>query len=194
MIRKNDITGIILAGGKSSRIGSDKGFLSLNEATFISHIIKAIKPFVNDIIIVSNNSDYDVYKLKRVADIIEDAGPLAGLYSGLNESETESNLVLSCDVPLVNGAVLNKLIKGFDAEKDIIQLKSKNRTMPLIAIYKKQCLHHCQDLLLKGERSLRTAVEQLNTKTIELESELDPYVRNINTTLELKELRNELEH
>ena len=194
MIRKNDITGIILAGGKSSRIGSDKGFLSLNEATFISHIIKAIKPFVNDIIIVSNNSDYDVYKLKRVADIIEDAGPLAGLYSGLNESETESNLVLSCDVPLVNGAVLNKLIKGFDAEKDIIQLKSKNRTMPLIAIYKKQCLHHCQDLLLKGERRLRTAVEQLNTKTIELESELDPYVRNINTTLELKELRNELEH
>ena len=194
MIRKNDITGIILAGGKSSRIGSDKGFLSLNGATFISHIIKAIKPFVNDIIIVSNNSDYDVYKLKRVADIIEDAGPLAGLYSGLNESETEYNLVLSCDVPLINGAVLNKLIKGFDAEKDIIQLKSKNRTMPLIAIYKKQCLHHCQDLLLKGERRLRTAVEQLNTKTIELESELDPYVRNINTTLELKELRNELEH
>ena len=194
MIRKNDITGIILAGGKSSRIGSDKGFLSLNEATFISHIIKAIKPFVNDIIIVSNNSDYDVYKLKRVADIIEDAGPLAGLYSGLNESETEYNLVLSCDVPLINGAVLNKLIKGFDAEKDIIQLKSKNRTMPLIAIYKKQCLHHCQDLLLKGERRLRTAVEQLNTKTIKLEPELDPYVRNINTTLELKELRNELEH
>jgi molybdenum cofactor guanylyltransferase len=194
MINKNDITGIVLAGGKSSRIGSDKGFLSLNGTTFMSHIIKAIKPFVNDIIIVSNNSNYDVYKLQRVEDVIQDAGPLAGLYSGLYKSETEYNLVLSCDIPLVNGAVLIKLIEGFDAEKDVIQLKSKSKTMPLIAFYKKHCMHHCMELLQKGERRLRTAVEQLNTKTIQLDPELDPYVRNINTLSELKELRSELEH
>jgi molybdenum cofactor guanylyltransferase len=194
MIQKNNITGIILAGGKSSRIGSDKGFLTLNDSTFISHIIKAIKPLVNDIIIVSNNSDYDIFNLKRVEDIIEDAGPLAGLCSGLNESETEYNLVLSCDVPSINSAVLNKLIKGFDAEKDVIQLKSKNKTMPLIALYNKQCMEKCMDLLQKGERRLRTVVEQFNTKTIELDPDLDQYVRNINTLSELKELRSELEH
>jgi molybdenum cofactor guanylyltransferase len=194
MIQKNNITGIILAGGKSSRIGSDKGFLTLNDSTFISHIIKAVKPFVGDIIIVSNNSDYDIFNLKRVEDIIEDAGPLAGLCSGLNESETEYNLVLSCDVPSINSAVLNKLIKGFDAEKDVIQLKSKNKTMPLIALYNKQCMEKCMDLLQKGERRLRTVVEQFNTKTIELDPDLDQYVRNINTLSELKELRSELEH
>lgn len=194
MIRKNDITGIVLAGGKSSRIGSDKGFLILNGSTFMSLIIKTVEPFVNDIIIVSNNSDYDVFKLKRVEDILEDAGPLAGLYSGLYESETEYNLVLSCDVPLINSVVLNKLIKGFDAEKDVIQLKSKNKTMPLIALYKRHCLHHCMDLLQKGERRLRTAVEQLNSKTIELDPDLDQYVRNINTVSELKKIRRELKH
>jgi molybdenum cofactor guanylyltransferase len=194
MIQKNNITGIVLAGGKSSRIGSDKGFLTLNDSTFMTHIIKAVKPFVDDIIIVSNNSDYDIFSLKRVEDIIEDAGPLAGLYSGLNESETEYNLVLSCDVPLINSAVLNKLIEGFDADKDVIQLKSKSKTMPLIALYKKHCMHQCLDLLQKGERRLRTAVEQLKTKTIQLDPDLDQYVRNINTLSELKELRSELEH
>ena len=194
MIQKNNITGIILAGGKSSRIGSDKGFLTLNDSTFMTHIIKAIKPLVNNIIIVSNNSDYDIFNLKRAEDIIEDAGPLAGLYSGLYESETEYNLVLSCDVPLINSSVLNKLIEGFDAEKDVIQLKSKIKTMPLIALYNKQCMEKCIDLLQKGERRLRTVVEQFNTKTIELDPDLDQYVRNINTLSELKELRSELEH
>ena len=194
MIDKKDITGIILAGGKSSRMGSDKGFLKLNGYTFMSHIIKAIKPIVNTIIIVSNNSDYDEFGHKRVEDIIEDTGPLAGLYSGLYHSETENNLVLSCDVPLINSAVLIKLIEGFDDSYDVIQLQSQNKTMPLIALYKKECLHKCLELLDKDEKRLRIAVEQMNTKTIELDYELDKYVKNINTIDQLNDIKNAVEH
>ena len=130
------ITGIILAGGKSSRMGQDKGFLKLKGKTFMSYIIRALKPVVSDIIIVSNNSDYDAFKLKRVEDVMEDSGPLAGLYSGLLNSETENNIVLSCDVPLINTAVLNKLIEGFGDETEAIQIESMGKTMPLVAIYK----------------------------------------------------------
>ena len=82
-MKRETTTGIILAGGKSSRMGQDKGLLMLNGRTFMSHIIEALEPVVSDIIIVSNNSDYDIYKLKRVADILKDSGPLAGLYTGL---------------------------------------------------------------------------------------------------------------
>ncbi len=194
MADKKDITGIILAGGKSSRMGSDKGFLSLNGIPFISLIIKTVKPFVDDIIIVSNNPDYDIFNLKRVEDILKDAGPLAGLYSGLYHSETEKNLVLSCDVPLINGAILKKLIEGIDPEKDVVQLQSQGKTMPLIAIYKKHCMPRCLDLLQEGERRLREAVMQLETKTIELDPDLEQYVRNINTKSQLTALRNELAH
>ena len=189
-----DITGILLAGGKSSRMGSDKGFLKLNGATFMSLIIEAVQPLVNDIIIVSNNSEYDIFNLKRVDDIVKDAGPLAGLFTGLFYSETEYNLVLSCDVPLINNAVLDKLIEGLDSDTDVIQLQSQGKTMPLIALYKKQCMHQCLDQLKKGERRLRMAVEGLNTKTIALDPDLDPFVRNINTLSELTQLKNELEH
>ena len=194
MNNKQNITGIILAGGKSSRMGSDKGFLKLNGSTFVSHIIEAIKPMVNEIIVVSNNSDYDVFNLKRVNDIIEDAGPLAGLYTGLFHSKTEFNLVLSCDIPFINTAVLKQLIEGFDDDFDAIQLQSQDKTMPLIAMYKRQWMHQFLKLLQNDKRRLRIAVEQLHTKTITIDSEWDQYVENINTMDQLIEIRNEVEH
>jgi len=191
---EQNITGIILAGGKSSRMGSDKGFLELNGNTFISLIIEAVKPLVKDIIIVSNNSAYDQFGHQRVDDMIEDAGPVAGLYSGLYHSKTEHNLVVSCDVPLIKTAVLNTLIDGFDADFDVIQLQSQNKTIPLIALYKKQCMDTFWELLQNDERRLRFAVDRLNTKTIILDGKFDKFVKNINTVEQLNEIKNAVEY
>jgi molybdopterin-guanine dinucleotide biosynthesis protein A len=194
MKEHHNITGIILAGGKSTRIGTDKAFLKLNGITFIEHITKSISPFVSDIIIVSNNTAYDKLGFKRVEDLIKDSGPLAGLYTGLHYSKTAYNLVLSCDVPLVNNRVLNTLIDGIDGTSEVIQLKSLDRTIPLIAIYKKECVTKCLELLNKGERRLRAFVNQLNTKTITLKSDLDIYVQNINTLEQFKDIEHAIEH
>ncbi|MGY8886185.1 MAG: molybdenum cofactor guanylyltransferase [Flavobacteriales bacterium] len=193
MKKKSTITGIILAGGKSSRMGEDKGFLKLNGKTFMSSIIAALKPIVGEIIIVSNNSEYDVFNLKRVADSMEDSGPLAGLYSGLLHSETENNIVLSCDVPLISSSVLKKLLEGAPSEAEVIQFESEGKTMPLVAMYKKKCRHHFLKLLQTNERRLRFAIDQLDVKTITLDSELGKTVRNINTISELKDLKHEFE-
>ena len=191
---KKRITGIILAGGKSSRMGKDKGLLELNGKTFMSRIIEALEPVVDTIIIVSNNSDYDVFNLKRVEDIIKDSGPLAGLFTGLFYSETENNIVLSCDVPLINKLVLEELINTFDSETVAIQIESQGRTMPLVAMYKKQAMHVLLKQLQQGERRLIVAIEKLNLKTLKLIPELEQYVRNINTLQELKEIKHEFDH
>lgn len=193
MKKKSTITGIILAGGKSSRMGEDKGFLKLNGKTFMSSIIAALNPIVGEIIIVSNNSEYDVFNLKRVADSMEDSGPLAGLYSGLLHSETENNIVLSCDVPLISTSVLKKLLEGAPSEAEVIQFESEGKTIPLVAMYKKKCRHHFLKLLQTNERRLRFAIDQLDVKTITLDSELGKTVRNINTISELKDLKHEFE-
>ena len=193
MKKKSTITGIILAGGKSSRMGEDKGFLKLNGKTFMSSIIAALNPIVGEIIIVSNNSEYDVFDLKRVADSMEESGPLAGLYSGLLHSETENNIVLSCDVPLISTSVLKKLLEGAPSEAEVIQFESEGKTMPLVAMYKKKCRHHFLKLLQTNERRLRFAIDQLDVKTITLDSELGKTVRNINTISELKDLKHEFE-
>lgn len=194
MKEHHNITAIILAGGKSTRIGTDKAFIKLNGITFIEHITKSISPFVNEIIIVSDNAAYDKLGYKRVEDLIKDSGPLAGLYTGLHYSKTAYNLVLSCDVPLLNDRVLNTLIDGIDGTSEVIQLKSLDRTIPLVAIYKKECVTKCLELLNKGERRLRAFVNQLNTKTITLKSDLDIYVQNINTLEQFKDIEHAIEH
>jgi len=194
MIQKKNITAIVLAGGKSSRMGADKGFIDLNGSSFMERILKTVEPCTQHKIIVSSNPKYDVFNAIRVSDIIPNAGPLAGLFSGLFYSESDVNLVLSCDVPLINIAVLNTLIDNYDPENDVTQVQSQGKSMPLIALYKKQCMHPCLEFLKKGERRLTEVVRQLKTKTIVLDSSLDPMVRNINTEDELKVIRHELEH
>jgi molybdenum cofactor guanylyltransferase len=194
MIDKKHITGIILAGGKSSRIGSDKGFLLLKNKPFILHVIEALQPLVSDIIIVSNNADYDIFKLKRVNDLIEDSGPLAGIYTGLHYSNTENNLVLSCDIPLINTETLRKLEILKEENVDVIQLESNSKTMPLIALYKKHCENKFFELLQQGEKRLRFAVNKCKVKTIVLNEALEKVTTNINTLNDLNKITHEINH
>ena len=194
MSNKNNITGIILAGGKSTRMGSDKGFVTYQNKPFIQHIIDTLQPLVSEIIIVSNNPDYDVFKLKRIDDVIKDAGPLAGIYTGLHHSKTEKNLVLSCDIPAINQDVLKQLILQKNEEIDVVQVESKGKTMPLIALYNKRCASTCLALLESGERRLRFLIKQLKSKTIVLDDTLEKYTANINSQSDLKQLNNEFKH
>lgn len=185
MTKKQNITGIILSGGKSSRMGTDKGFLKFNGKSFVQHSIDALKPLVTDIIIISNNKDYDVFGLKRIEDDIENAGPLAGIYSGLKHSKTDYNLVLSCDIPLINSTILQKLLDAMDDDSQIIQIESQGKTMPLIALYKKQCEPIFLKLLNEGERRLQYAVNQCRVKNVVLNEEETYFTQNINTPEQL---------
>jgi molybdopterin-guanine dinucleotide biosynthesis protein A len=186
MIEKKDITGILLAGGKSSRMGTDKGFLKLNKKSFIEYSMEALQPLVSQMLIVANNPDYDVFKIKRVDDLIKDAGPLAGIYSGLKHSKTEYNLVLSCDIPLIKTEILEKLMEAQDGCQDVIQIISNGKSMPLIALYKKTCATIFYKLLQNDERRLHVALNQCKVKNIILNSEYDLFTKNINTPEELK--------
>ena len=188
MIEKSHITGIILAGGRSSRMGTDKGLLDLNGKTFLQYSMEALNPLVSKIMIISDNAAYDIFNLERVEDIIKDSGPLAGIYTGLNKSKTEYNLVLSCDIPLVQSNVLKILIEEED-NHDIVQIKSNGRDMPLIALYRKHCENKFLELLQNNERRLHVAVNQCRVKSVKLNTESEMFTKNINTPEDLKNLK-----
>jgi molybdopterin-guanine dinucleotide biosynthesis protein A len=194
MKNSKKITAIILAGGKSSRMGRDKGSLILNGSSFLRRIIEVVKPIVNDIIIVSNNPGHDMMDCIRVNDHIENSGPLAGLYAGLFHSTTPFNLVLSCDIPFIKTSILEQLINQIDDDNDVVQIESHGKTMPLIAVYKKECMYECLKLLNIGERRLRVAVKQFKTKNIPLHASLDRYISNVNTTQQLNQLKHEFDN
>lgn len=188
MINKKDITGIILAGGKSSRMGTDKGFLKLNNKPFVQYSIEALKALVSEIIIVSDNSDYDVFGLKRITDEIKEAGPVSGIYSGLEASKTDYNLILSCDIPLITSEVLKKLINAIDGTSEIIQAESNGKTMPLIALYKRCVKDRFKNFLKQDERRLRIAIKGCNYKNVVLDESFQNVTLNINTKEELKQI------
>lgn len=190
MIEKSHITGIILAGGRSSRMGTDKGLLDLNGKTFLQYSMEALNPLVSKIMIISDNAAYDIFNVERVEDIIKDSGPLAGIYTGLKKSNTEYNLVLSCDIPLVQSNVLKMLIEAENGHYDIVQIESNGRDMPLIALYSKRCESVFLELLQNDERRLHVAVNQCQVKKVKLCEETEIFTKNINTPEELKNLKN----
>ncbi|MCF7569092.1 molybdenum cofactor guanylyltransferase [Sabulilitoribacter arenilitoris] len=194
MIEKKSVTGIILAGGKSSRMGSDKGFLMLNNKPFIQYSIDALTPLVSEIIIISDASEYDDLGLKRITDITKDAGPISGIYSGLEASKTELNLVLSCDIPLITSEVLQKLINAIDDESEIIQAESNDKTMPLIALYKKPVKDRFKNFLEQDERRLRVAIKSCNYKNVVLDEAYQNATLNVNTKEEFKQIEDAYYH
>jgi molybdopterin-guanine dinucleotide biosynthesis protein A len=89
---------------------------------------------------------------------------------------------------------LKILINNIEEGYDVIQLESKGQTLPLIAIYTQDSMAYFKDLLVAGERRLRTAVTGLRVKTIPLDTSLTSFVQNINTQTEYNSIKNELEY
>ena len=188
MDTKTKISGIILAGGKSSRMGKDKASLKLGDTTFIEHIIDIMTPFVEEIIIISDNKKHDRFNIRREEDFLKDSGPLSGLYSGLYSAKYKNVLALSCDVPLISEDIISTLINKSKEDVDVNQIESNGKTMPLIALYKKSCWVPFHKLLLNDERRLRVAINSLTYNTIKIDNTYAEHVQNINTKDELKAL------
>lgn len=108
----NDITGIILSGGKSTRMGVNKSFLKIGEQFVIEKIFNVMKSVFSELIIITNEPElYEFLGVKTYKDIYTDVGPIAGIHSGLTHSKTEKNFVISCDMPLINAEVIQSIIE-----------------------------------------------------------------------------------
>ena len=186
MKSKNNITGIILAGGKSSRMGTEKGLIIYKNKPFVEHIIEAMSPLVDNIIIISNNKVYESFGFKCYEDLIKNTGPLAGIYTGLRYSKTDYNLIVSCDIPLVKTIVLQKLIDQKNDASEVIQLQSQGKNMPLIALYKKSCEVIFKKELHQNQKKVQTALKKCNVKTVVIDESLEQVTANINTPEDLE--------
>ena len=191
MNSKKTITGIVLAGGKSRRMSTDKALLLFKGKPFLSHVIEALMPMADEILIVSDNKKHEKFNFKRVSDTMIDAGPLSGLHAGLKHSNTELNIILSCDVPLIQTSVLEIILANNTDENDVIQIEEEGKSHPLIALYKKRATPHLLAALQKGERKLSKALIGLNVKSISISKSHYEALRNINTRSDLKSIENE---
>lgn len=172
-IKKNKeiprLTAIILAGGKSSRIGSDKdkAILKLNGKRLIDIVISKLKHIVGDnIIIVGPPEKYPSYE-QVVSDLFNQRGLLVGLYSGLRASASRYNLVVGCDMPFLKVELLQYMRDMIDSNDIIIPRYAKSYVEPLCAIYSKDCLEVMKRNIEAGILSIRRIFPYLKVKYIE---------------------------
>ncbi len=131
---------VILAGGKSSRMGQNKALLPIGGLTNIERIKNCLAEVFDDIIIVANAEEpYQFLDLPIVKDKIINKGPLAGIQAGLLAAKHETNLVVACDMPFISAQIAKQLVEqsqGYDAVVPLV----KGKHQPLFAVYKKALL------------------------------------------------------
>lgn len=178
----SNISGFILAGGKSRRMGTDKALLTFQEKPLLEHMIKLIGPFCNTIAISGQNPDYSIFGVEMVPDLYSGCGPIAGIYSSMNHSGCDWNLLVGVDVPYVNEELLFLLISNI-GERDCIIPQHTSGVEPLIGLYHRRALPVVEEMIKGGNYKLTDLVSKLNTQYLDCNDLVKKYPRlfmNIN--------------
>lgn len=135
---ENKFTGIILAGGKSSRMGKNKALMLLNGKRIIEYVYEMFDSFCDEIIISTNSpEEYNFLPARKQKDFYSNIGPIAGLHAGLKTSGNEINFICSCDTPFLTKELFLYLHRN-SANKDIVTPSHNGITEPIIGLFKKK--------------------------------------------------------
>jgi molybdopterin-guanine dinucleotide biosynthesis protein A len=188
------VTGIVLAGGRSSRFGRDKLAERIDGRTLLDSAIDGATPIATEILVVAApDAAPDLPTGTRlVHDPVAFEGPLAGAAAGLRAAHESMVLVVGGDMPTLVGAVIDSMLAALDvAGVEAVVLEHEGRARPLpIAMRRDPALAAADVLLADGERKLRALIETLDTTAIPEATwrALDPYgmtVRDIDTPADL---------
>jgi len=185
------ITGVILAGGKSSRMNFDKGLIKLNGKVLVQYSIETLQAVFEQVVINTNQPEYAQFGLEIWEDTIKDIGPLGGIYTSLQRSHNDYCFVLACDMPFVDSAIVQKIISesnGFD----IVIPYTTDGYEPLCALYSKNILPIVQKMISETNYKMQNLIHNVNTKTIDFTDFISSYRKNpfhnINTQKELNQV------
>jgi molybdenum cofactor guanylyltransferase len=192
------VTGVILAGGKSRRMGRDKAFLPLGKGMLIERVIEVIQQVADDVILITNTPEqYQRFGLPMFADVIPEAGSLGGIYTGLMHAKTAHSLCLACDMPFVKPAFL-RLLCETAAEADVVIPRNTEDFQPLCAVYSQACREAIRQRIEAGRLKITGFFEQVRVRVIqgELLARYDPHnvmFFNANTPEEYEQAQRLLE-
>jgi molybdopterin-guanine dinucleotide biosynthesis protein A len=192
------ISCIILAGGKSLRLGHDKVIERLGNTTLLEKVISRIDSFSQEIVIVTaEKRDFEQLsgnpKVKTVTDILPGRGSLGGIYTGLVNSSFFHNLVIAADMPFLNRELIGYMIETAEGFDYVIPRFGKFYE-PLHAIYSKNCISPIEDMINRDRRVIIELFDYVKVRYVDTE-EIDRFdpehlsFFNINTKQDLERAR-----
>jgi molybdopterin-guanine dinucleotide biosynthesis protein A len=189
------VSGVILAGGKSRRMGgSPKALIPFGERPLIQHIVETLETVVPDCLVVTNSPGlYAFLGLPMVGDVYPEGGSLGGIYSGLAAIPGEAALCVACDMPFLSGGLLGYLATH-SADADVVIPEAAGELQPLHAVYGKACLPAMERRLQSGQLKITGFFDEVRVLAIP-EAEVarfgspDVVFMNVNTPAELARAR-----
>jgi len=183
------VTGLILAGGKGSRMGGvDKGLQPFRGKRLVDHVYERLAPQVGGIIINANQNQeaYRSFGVRVVSDAIGGfAGPLAGLHAGLSVSKRPFLASVPCDSPFLPEDLIARLYARIDETgAELAVAKTGDQPHPVFSLVRKDVLDNLEAFLRSGGRKIDAWYASLATVEVSFDDEADAF-RNINTLEEL---------
>ena len=183
-ISKNEISAVILAGGKGSRMGGkDKGLIEFRGLALIAHVVNVVKIRVNQIFISANRSldDYSKYGKVIVDDLEDYQGPLAGISKALKVCSSNYLLVLPCDSPMIDLTLIDALIERMESSESDICVAHDGKIMHATFALMKSNLNESLDKFLDdGGRKMALWYRQQYTERVDVSSHLE-LLTNLNS-------------
>ncbi len=187
-----EVTGVLLAGGNSRRMGEDKRYLVVGEQTLLERGLAVLRSlFQQVLVVIAQDSPPLEVDARVVRDLLPDCGSLGGLHSGLTEATTPYIFVVACDMPFLDPAVIAQFTSR-RATADIVMAKLAGRLHPMHALYGKRCLPVVEQLIRARELKIQDMVSQASLRVHYVtEADLltiDPSGRsfhNVNTPVDL---------
>ncbi|OPZ74895.1 MAG: Molybdenum cofactor guanylyltransferase [Firmicutes bacterium ADurb.Bin456] len=187
-------TGVILAGGKSKRMGSDKAFLEVGEAAMIKQVASELKKVCNEVLIAGGTKENgELLGLNVIPDRIPGRGPLSGIHAALLGAANPKCLVTACDMPFVTAALALFMINQADGY-DVAVPTHGIHMQPLFAVYDRNCVTPIEQALLNNRRKVAAfyplvRVNYVNEKYLRAIADIDLAFFNVNTPDDLEKAR-----
>jgi molybdopterin-guanine dinucleotide biosynthesis protein A len=188
------VSGIVLAGGASVRLGQDKALVEIAGRTLVERVVDVLRSVVDEIVLVTPSPERLAWLgLSAVGDVYPGVGTLGGLHAGLSAIGSPYGLVVGCDMPLLKRGLLAYMISQI-GDAEVIMPRVGRFYEPLHAIYARSILSTLEARILAGQRRIRQACDGLRTRYV-LEDEIARYdpehlsFYNVNTPQELERAR-----
>ncbi len=180
----------VLAGGKSTRMGKDKGLSTLHAKYMVQHTLDLLQALNLPIKILASLPEYEQFGYPIVKDLFPDKGPLGGLFTALQTTQTEHILLLSCDMPLVKAHAIQQLIYH-DNEALIVHFSYGKGNFPFPGRYHTKIKNDVLNNLKEEKLKMMLLLEQMNAQSISIADNQLPHFANVNCQQDLEKIERE---
>jgi len=158
---------ILLAGGKSSRMGANKAFLNFAGQSLLDRALGVLRKACGSVTIVGDPVALASFGI-AVGDVFPNCGPLGGIHAGLSASSAEFNVVLAVDMPFVTSELINFLLAAAEDKNAVVTVpRTRTGLQPLCAVYRREFASTAERALREGEYKVDAAFANLPLRIVD---------------------------